>query len=85
MASVVGAILAVVAIAMTVIAVFVVILGWVVTGTAIAASGRAIWRLGRWGHNVGVERHRGNRRPGTVHVNLLQEQIISNFKKVQKW
>jgi hypothetical protein len=40
--------------------------------------------LGRRGCNVGVERRRGSRRSGTVHVKLLQEQIIPNFEEVQK-
>jgi hypothetical protein len=69
--------------------VFVVILGPVVTGAAIAAMVQARQRgrrrLGRRGCNVGVERRRGSWRPGTVHVKLLQEQIILNFEKVQKW
>jgi hypothetical protein len=42
-------------------------------------------RLGRRGRNVGIERRRGSRRPDTVHVNLLQQQIIPNFEEVQKW
>jgi hypothetical protein len=40
--------------------------------------------LGHWGRNIGVERRRGSRMPGTIHVNLLQEQIIANFEEVQK-
>jgi hypothetical protein len=70
--SVVGAILAVVPAAITAIMVFVGILGPV---TTVAVMGRARRRgrrwLGRWVRNVGVERRRGNWRPGTVHVNLL--------------
>jgi hypothetical protein len=84
-----GAVLAVVAATVTTIAVFVVILGPVATSAAVAGMGRARrrgrWWLGRWGYNVGVERRRGSRRPGTVHVKLLQEQIIPNFEEVQKW
>jgi hypothetical protein len=72
-ASAAGAILAVVAAAITTIADFVVVLGSV---AAVAAIGRARRRGRRWlgcrGCNVGVERRRGSRRPGTVHVNLLQ-------------
>jgi hypothetical protein len=84
-----GAVLVVVDTTMTAIMVFVVVLGPVATCTAVAAIGRVRhrgrWRLGHWGRNVGVERRRGSRRPGTVHVNLLQEQIILNFEEVQKW
>jgi hypothetical protein len=87
-ASVVGAILTVVVAAITIIAVFVVILGPVATGAVVVAMGWARWRgrwwLGRRGRNVGVERRRGSRRSGTVHVKLLQEQIIPNFDEVQK-
>jgi hypothetical protein len=76
MASTVGAVLAVVAVAITAIAVFVVILGPIATDAAVAAMGRARWHerrwLGRRGCNVGVERHRGSRRSGTIHVKLLQ-------------
>jgi hypothetical protein len=87
-ASAAGAVLAVVASAITTIAVFIVTLGPVATGAAVATMGR-VRRRGRWwlGHrgcNVGVERRRGSRRPGTVHVKLLQEQIILNFEEVQK-
>jgi hypothetical protein len=85
----VGSGLAVVAVAITTIAVFVVILGPVATGAAVAAMGRVRRRgrhwLGRRGRNVGVERRRGNRRLGTVHVKLLEEQTILNFEEVQKW
>jgi hypothetical protein len=84
-ASTAGVVLAVVVVAITAIAVFVVILGPVV---AVAVMGRARRRgrrwLGRRGRNVGVERHRDSRRSGTVHVKLLQEQIIPNFEEVQK-
>jgi hypothetical protein len=70
-----GAVLAVVAAAITAIAVFVVGLGPVAIGATVAAMGRARRRgrrwLGCWGRNVGVERRRGSRRSGTVHVNLL--------------
>jgi hypothetical protein len=83
-----GAVLAVVATAITAIAIFVVILGPVATGAAVATIGRARWRgrrwLGRRGCNIGVERRRGSRRSGTVHVKLLQERIILNFEKVWK-
>jgi hypothetical protein len=70
------AILVVVAVAITAIAVFVVVLGPVAIGAAVSAIGRVRrcerrW-LGRRGRNVGVERRRGSRRLGTVHVNLLQ-------------
>jgi hypothetical protein len=84
-----SAVLAVVAVAITAIAVFVVILGSVATGAIIATMGRARrrgrWWLGRRGHNVGVERRRGSRKPDTVHVKLLQEQIVLNFEEVRKW
>jgi hypothetical protein len=74
-APVAGAVLAVVAAAITAIAVFVVILGPVVTGAAIATMGRARqrgrWWLGHRGCNVGVECRRGSRRSGTIHVKLL--------------
>jgi hypothetical protein len=83
-----GVVLAVVAAAITSIAVFVVILGPVATGAVVAAMGRARRRGRRWlnrrGRNVGVERRRGSRRSGTVHVKLLQEQIIPNFEEVRK-
>jgi hypothetical protein len=75
-ASAAGVVLAVVAAAITAIAVFVVVLGSVATGAINAAFGRVRRRgrrwLGRWGRDVGVERHRGSRRLDTVHVNLLQ-------------
>jgi hypothetical protein len=62
--------------AITAIAGFVVVLAPVATGAAVSAIGR-VRRRGRWwlGHrgcSVGVERRRGNRRSGTVHVNILQ-------------
>jgi hypothetical protein len=83
--SVVGAVLAVVAVAITTIVVFVVILGPVAT---VAAMGRARRRGRRWfvhrGCNVGVEHLRGSRRPDTIYVKLLQEQIIPNFEEVRK-
>jgi hypothetical protein len=70
-----GAVLAVVAAVITTIAVFVVVLGLVATGAAITTIRRARRHGRRWlGHrgcNVGVERRRGSRRPGTVHVKLL--------------
>jgi hypothetical protein len=85
MASATGVVLAVVAAASTAIAVFVVILGPVATSAAIGwARRRGRWRLGCRGCNVGVERRWGSRRPGTVHVKLLQEQIILNFEKVRE-
>jgi hypothetical protein len=70
------AVLTIVAAAITAIAVFVVVLVPVAVDAAISAIGRAR-RRGRWwlgcrGCDVGVERHQGSRRPGTVHVNLLQ-------------
>jgi hypothetical protein len=81
-----GAVLSVVATAITAIAVFVVVLGPVATGAAIGRVRRCgIRRLGRQGRNVGVERRRGSRRSGTVHLKLLQEQIIPNLEKVRKW
>jgi hypothetical protein len=48
--------------------------------------GETAWKtvLGRRGRNIGVERRRGSRRSGTVHVKLIQEQIILNFEEVQK-
>jgi hypothetical protein len=88
-ASAANAVLAVVATAITAIAVFVVVLGPLATGVAVVIIGRARRRgrrwLGRQGCNIGVERRRGSRRPGTVHVKLLQEQIILNLEEVQKW
>jgi hypothetical protein len=71
-----GVVLAVVAVAITAIAVFVIVFGLVATGAAVSAIGwarrRRRWWLSYRGCNVGVERHRGSRRPDTVHVNLLQ-------------
>jgi hypothetical protein len=71
---------------MTAITIFVVLLGPVAT---VAAIGRARRRgrrwLGRRGCNGGVECCQGSWRPGTVHINLLHEQIIPNFEKVRKW
>jgi hypothetical protein len=68
------AVLTVVAAAITAIAVFVIVLVPVATGVAVSTIGRARrrgrWWLGRRGRNVGVERRRGSRKPGTVHVNL---------------
>jgi hypothetical protein len=87
-ASAASAVLAVVAAAITAVAVFVVILGSVATSATVVAMGRVSrrgrWWLGRWGRNVGVERRWGSRRSSTVHVKLLQEQIIPNFEEVQK-
>jgi hypothetical protein len=75
-ASTVVAVLAVVAAAIIAIAVFVVVLVPVATSVVVSAIGWARRRgrrwLGRRGRSVGVERRRGSRRPGTVHVNLLQ-------------
>jgi hypothetical protein len=75
-ASFAGVVLAVVATAITAITVFVVVLGPVVTGAVVSPIGRARQRgrrwLGRRGRNIGVEHRRNSRRPGTVHVNLLQ-------------
>jgi hypothetical protein len=77
MATATDAVLAVLAASMTAIAVFVVVLDPVATGATVAVIGRARRcgrrQLGRRGLNVGVERCRGSPRPGTVHVNLLQE------------
>jgi hypothetical protein len=85
-ASVAGVVFAIVPAAITAIVVFVVILGPVATGATVAIMGRVRrrgrWWLGRRGHNVGVERRRGSRRPDIVHVKLLQEQIIPNFEEV---
>jgi hypothetical protein len=71
-----SAAIAVVAAAITTIAIFVVVLVPVATGAAISAIGRARRRgrrwLGRRGCSIGVERRRGSRRPGTIHMNLLQ-------------
>jgi hypothetical protein len=87
-ASVADAVLAIVAAAITAIAVFIVILGPVATSATVAAMGWARWCGRRWldrrGRNVGVECRQGSRRSDTVHVKLLQEQIIPNFEKVQK-
>jgi hypothetical protein len=89
MASAAVAVLTVVAAAITAIVIFVVVLVPVATGAVVTVIGRARRRgrrwLGRWGRSVGVERRRGSQRPGTVHVNLLQQHIIPNFEKVQKW
>jgi hypothetical protein len=89
MAAAADVVLSIVAAAITAIVVFVVIVGPVATGAAVATMGWARrcgrrW-LGRRGCNIGVEHRRGSRRPGTVHVKLLQEQIIPNFEEVQKW
>jgi hypothetical protein len=69
-------VLAVVAAAITAIAVFVVVLVLVATGATVSVIGRARWQGRQWlgcrGRSVGVEHRRGSRRPGTVHVNLLQ-------------
>jgi hypothetical protein len=71
--SIAVAVLAVVAAAITAIAVFVVVLVLVATDAAVGRARRCGRRwLGRWERSVGVERHWGSRRPGTVHVNLLQ-------------
>jgi hypothetical protein len=81
-ASTVVAVLAVVAAATAAVAVFVVVL------FPIAAIGRAgrrgEWWLGHRGRNVGVERHQGSQRTRTIHVDLLQEEIVPNFEKVRK-
>jgi hypothetical protein len=75
-ATMASAVVAVLAAAITAIAIFVVVLVPVATGAVVSAIGWARRRgrrwLGRRGRSVGVERHRGSRRPGTVHVNLLQ-------------
>jgi hypothetical protein len=89
MTSAAGAVLTVVATAITAVVVFIIILGLVATGVAVAAIGQARQRgrrwLGRRGHNVGVERRQGSRRPSTVHVKLLQEHVIPNLEEVRKW
>jgi hypothetical protein len=68
--------LAVVAAAITAITVFVVVLVPVATCAAVSAIGQARRRGRRWlghrGRSIGIECRRGSRRPGTVHVNLLQ-------------
>jgi hypothetical protein len=83
-----GAVLAVVPTAITTIVVFVVVLGPVATGAAVAAIGRARQCGRRWlgcqGCNVGVGCRRGSQRPGTIHVKLLEEQIIPNLEEVWK-
>jgi hypothetical protein len=88
MAPVASAVLAVVAAAITAIAVFILIPRPVATGAAVATMGRVRGRgrrrLDHRGCNVGVERRQGSRRSGTVHVKLLQEQIILKFEEVQK-
>jgi hypothetical protein len=85
MASAADAVLTVVAAAITVIVVFVVVLVPVATGAAMGWVRRRGRRwLGRRGRNIGVERRRGSRRSGTVHVKLIQEQIIPNFEEVWK-
>jgi hypothetical protein len=68
---------------MTAITVFVLVLRPVTAIAWVRQLGRQ--RLGCRGCNIGVEHRRGSRRPDTVYVNLLQEQIIPNFEKVQKW
>jgi hypothetical protein len=82
-----GAVLAIVFTTITAIVAFVVILETIATGAAVAAMGRARRRGRRWlghrGRNVGVE-YWGSRRPDTVHVELLQEQIILNLEEIQK-
>jgi hypothetical protein len=76
MTSVAIVVLAVVAAAITAIAVFIVVLVPVATSAAVSAIGWTRRRerrwLGRRGRSVDVEHRRGSRRPGTVHVNLLQ-------------
>jgi hypothetical protein len=66
-----------------------VILRPVATGATVAAMGRARrrerWWLGCRRCNIGVEQRQGSRRPGTVHVKLLKEQVIMNFEELQKW
>jgi hypothetical protein len=56
------------------------------TGGAVAAMGRTRDGVKKValspGCNVGVERCQGSWRLSTVHVKLLQEQIILNFEKV---
>jgi hypothetical protein len=74
--SVTIAILVVVAATITVIMVFVVVLVLIATSVMVSTIG-CTRQLGRWwlgcrGCSVGVEHRRGSRRPGTVHVNLLQ-------------
>jgi hypothetical protein len=75
-ASAAVAVLAVVAATITAIVVFVIVLVPIATSVAVSAMGRVRWRGGRWlgrrGRSVGVEHRQGSRRPGTVHVNLLQ-------------
>jgi hypothetical protein len=60
---------------MTAVAVLVVVLIPVAIGAAVATAGwarrRRGWWPGCWGRNVGVERHWGNRRICTIHVDLL--------------
>jgi hypothetical protein len=83
------AVLVVVAAAITAIAVFIVVLVPVAICAAVSAIGRARWHGRRWlshrGRNIGVERRRGSRRLGIVHMNLLQYLIVPNFEDVQKW
>jgi hypothetical protein len=75
-ASAVVAVLVVAAAAITAIVVFVVVLVPVATGAAVSTIGWVRQRGRRWldrlGRSVGVEHCQGSRRPGTVHVNLLQ-------------
>jgi hypothetical protein len=50
----------------------------------------AVGRLGRcgnlqlrsWWRSAGVEHRRSSGRPSGVHVDLLQKEVITNFKKV---
>jgi hypothetical protein len=88
-ASIAIVVLAVVATTIAVVVVFVVVFVPVATVATVVATGRARrcggWWLGYRGCSIGVEHHRGSRRTHTIHVDLLQEQIILNFEKVRKW
>jgi hypothetical protein len=43
-----------------------------------------VLRLRSQRHSAGVERRRSSGRPGGVQVDLLQKEVITNFKKVQE-
>jgi hypothetical protein len=83
-ATIVVVVTAVVATAMAAVAVLVP----VATVVVVAASGWARRCGGRWlgcrGHSVGVEHRWGSRMTCTIHVDLLQYQVVLNFEKVRE-
>jgi hypothetical protein len=61
----------------TAIAAVVVAVGW---------SGQCrMLRLRSRRRSAGIERRRSSRRPSSVQVDLLQKEVITNFKKVWQW